>query len=195
MQLRPFLLALACASLTTLAQAEPRQDHAMHNGNGPTPPAEAFAACVGKSEGARASLTTPRGEVSGTCSLIGGKLALRPDMRPGNGGGNGMGMGGHMGHGMPDAGMGGMQHGDRPMPGHDMKDMKGMQGHEEHMQGGRMQPPAEAINACKGKSEGSKASLTSPRGDTVSGTCMKMGKDLVLHPDNMPGMGQRPPRQ
>lgn len=175
MQLRSILLALACAGLTSLAHAA---DHADHNA--PTPPAEAFTACAGKAEGASVTLTTPKGDsISATCTAIGGKLAARPDQRPGKGDGKGMGMGGSMG---------GMQHGNMSMPGH------AMQGHENHMQGGRMQPPAEAIAACKGKSEGAKVSVNMPQGNKMSGTCMKMGSDLVMHPDNMPGMGGGQPR-
>jgi len=48
-------------------------------------------------------------------------------------------------------------------------------------------PPPEAYAACEGKSTGDKASYESPRGDTVSGTCVEHGDRLVLRPDNPPG--------
>lgn len=38
-------------------------------------------------------------------------------------------------------------------------------------------PPQEAIDACKGKKDGDAASVKTPRGDTVQGTCR-----LVLMP-------------
>lgn len=33
------------------------------------------------------------------------------------------------------------------------------------------EPPQEAITICEGKSEGDSCSVTSPRGDTLEGTC------------------------
>lgn len=47
-------------------------------------------------------------------------------------------------------------------------------------------PPAEAIEACEGKSEGDTAEFVNDRGDTVSGTCEQQGDQLVLRPDNPP---------
>ena len=52
-------------------------------------------------------------------------------------------------------------------------------------------PPTEAYTACEGKSEGDTASFESPRGDTVTGTCVQDGDRLVLRPDNPPGSGKR----
>lgn len=53
--------------------------------------------------------------------------------------------------------------------------------------GGRRQgPPPEAYTACEGKSAGDKAEFKSPRGDTVTGTCVQRGDRLVLHPDHPP---------
>jgi len=51
-------------------------------------------------------------------------------------------------------------------------------------------PPPEAYTACEGKSEGDTASFVSPHGDTVTGTCVQEGDQLVLHPDNPPGGGK-----
>lgn len=42
-------------------------------------------------------------------------------------------------------------------------------------------PPAEVLNACKGKKEGDTASVKTPRGDTMSGRCR-----LVLVPEGNP---------
>ena len=54
-------------------------------------------------------------------------------------------------------------------------------------QGRRHQgPPPEAYTACEGKSEGDTAEFESPRGDTVTGTCVQDGDRLVLRPDNPP---------
>lgn len=52
-------------------------------------------------------------------------------------------------------------------------------------------PPPEAYTACEGKSEGDTAAFESPRGDTVTGTCVEDGDRLVLRPDNPP-RGKRP---
>jgi hypothetical protein len=58
--------------------------------------------------------------------------------------------------------------------------------------GGRRQgPPPEAYTACEGKSAGDKAEFESPRGDTVTGTCVQQDDRLVLHPDNPPERGGR----
>lgn len=52
--------------------------------------------------------------------------------------------------------------------------------------GGHRGPPPEAYQACVGKASGSRAQFTSPRGDTVSGTCEREGERLVLRPDRPP---------
>jgi hypothetical protein len=55
-------------------------------------------------------------------------------------------------------------------------------------QGGRgFGPPPEAFKACEGKSAGSMAQFTNPRGETVTGTCRSDGEKLVLRPDRDPG--------
>jgi hypothetical protein len=41
--------------------------------------------------------------------------------------------------------------------------------HPPHKKGG--QPPKEAISACSNKSSGESCNITTPRGDTLSGTC------------------------
>jgi hypothetical protein len=46
--------------------------------------------------------------------------------------------------------------------------------------------PPEAYMACEGKTVGSPASLVSPRGDTVNGTCEEYSGKLVLRPDQPP---------
>ncbi len=58
-------------------------------------------------------------------------------------------------------------------------------------QGGRgFGPPPEAFKACEGKSAGSTAQFTNPRGETVTGTCRSDGERLVLRPDRAPGNSQ-----
>lgn len=46
-------------------------------------------------------------------------------------------------------------------------------------------PPAEVLNACKGKKEGERTQMKTPRGDMVTGVCR-----LVLVPE---GGNNRPP--
>jgi hypothetical protein len=51
------------------------------------PPPEAYAACVGKAQGARAQFVNPRGEaVAGACDKEGERMVLRPDHPPPHGG-------------------------------------------------------------------------------------------------------------
>ncbi len=54
---------------------------------------------------------------------------------------------------------------------------------------GQRTPPQEAYTACEGKAARDSASLQSPRGDTVTGTCQEMDGRLFLRPDNPPGKG------
>ena len=57
----------------------------------------------------------------------------------------------------------------------------------EGMAGGRRHdPPAEAVDACKDKSEGDTAEFVNKRGDTITGTCEWHGEQLVVRPDNPP---------
>ncbi|MCP4690069.1 MAG: hypothetical protein GY859_18600, partial [Desulfobacterales bacterium] len=53
--------------------------------------------------------------------------------------------------------------------------------------GRRHGPPPEAYTACEGKSAGDAAQFVSPRGDTVSGTCVMDGDRLFLRPDRAKG--------
>ena len=52
------------------------------------PPPEAFAACVGKSEGAAVSFTTRNETLSAICRMFDGKLAAAPDRNRNDAGGN-----------------------------------------------------------------------------------------------------------
>jgi hypothetical protein len=52
-------------------------------------------------------------------------------------------------------------------------------------------PPPEAFQACEDKNEGDAVEIVTDRGDTISGTCEKMGDQLVLRPDNPPTMENR----
>lgn len=45
-------------------------------------------------------------------------------------------------------------------------------------------PPPEAYEACEGKSVGDEAEFVNPRGETVTGTCVQRGDQLILLPDN-----------
>lgn len=62
-------------------------------------------------------------------------------------------------------------------------------------QGGHPGPPPEAYTACEGKQVGDSVQITTPRGDTITGTCEQMDGRLVLHPDNMPQGDMAPPSQ
>jgi hypothetical protein len=44
-------------------------------------------------------------------------------------------------------------------------------------------PPPEAYTVCKGKKPGDTARLTTPRGDTIEGTCEEMDGQMVLKPN------------
>lgn len=39
------------------------------------------------------------------------------------------------------------------------------------------EPPKEAISACEGQSEGNECSMSTPRGDTLEGTCKNTPDD------------------
>jgi hypothetical protein len=61
-------------------------------------------------------------------------------------------------------------------------------------------PPPEAIAACNGKAEGAAASFAGRNGETISGTCQKIGDVLALRPAGGPpgggqggGQGGKPP--
>lgn len=55
-------------------------------------------------------------------------------------------------------------------------------------------PPPEAYQACAGKSAGSRAEFTGPRGDAVQGVCASEGDGkMVLRPDHPPGGHRGPP--
>lgn len=47
-------------------------------------------------------------------------------------------------------------------------------------------PPAEAYTACEGKAAGDSASLQTPQGHKLTGTCQEMDGRLVLSPDGPP---------
>ncbi|MCG8668023.1 MAG: hypothetical protein MI867_01295 [Pseudomonadales bacterium] len=52
--------------------------------------------------------------------------------------------------------------------------------------GDRRGPPPEAIAACQGKQAGEAVSFTTPRGDNLSATCLKMRGQLVAVPEGHP---------
>ena len=54
----------------------------------------------------------------------------------------------------------------------------------------RREPPQEAINACDGKNAGDKVEFETPRGETVTGTCVNNG-DLIFA---IPEGGHQSPR-
>ncbi len=52
--------------------------------------------------------------------------------------------------------------------------------------GGHRGPPPEAYQVCVGKTAGSAAQFTGPRGGAIRGTCVAEGERLVLRPHNPP---------
>jgi hypothetical protein len=59
---------------------------------------------------------------------------------------------------------------------------------------GSMKPPPEAIEACKGKSEGASVQFTTPRGDTLKGICRKVdGVMVAMPPSGAPPQGGNKP--
>lgn len=50
-------------------------------------------------------------------------------------------------------------------------------------------PPPEAVEACKGMSEGTVVEFTNRAGEKVKGTCRQFGGELAAAPDNLPAPG------
>jgi hypothetical protein len=64
---------------------------------------------------------------------------------------------------------------------------------EQGSEQGRPQgPPPEAVEACEGLSEGDSCEFTSPRGDTISGTCQTIEELLACVPEGGPHGGPPP---
>lgn len=49
--------------------------------------------------------------------------------------------------------------------------------------GRHMGPPPEAVDACKGKSEGTDVEFTNPRGEKVKAVCKQINGQLVAVPE------------
>lgn len=60
---------------------------------------------------------------------------------------------------------------------------------------GRREPPPEAVEACKNKSEGEIVEFTSPRGDKIKATCRQIGGQLAAVPEGGPRGPQNGPPQ
>jgi hypothetical protein len=161
-------------------------------GRQPGPPAEAYAACEGKSVGDAAQFVTTRGAtVTGTCELEGDRLVLRPDHLRGRPGG--------LPHAPPaeaytacegkqagDAAQFVTPHGDT-VSGTCEPEADRLVLRPDYLRGrsgGRRHgPPPEAYTACEGKNAGDPAQLTGRHGETVTGTCEQEKDRLVLRPD------------
>jgi hypothetical protein len=64
--------------------------------------------------------------------------------------------------------------------------------------GGRREPPKEAFEACREKSEGDVVEVTTPRGETIKAACRKVNGKLAAMPDrgaSPPGSGEKPPEE
>jgi len=55
-------------------------------------------------------------------------------------------------------------------------------------------PPREAFEACDGKQAGDKATFTTPRGETMTGTCKMIPARLAVVPDRPPQGGDGRPQ-
>ena len=53
-------------------------------------------------------------------------------------------------------------------------------------------PPPEAVAACKGKAEGAQVSFGNRGGQSMSGTCQRIGNGLAAMPAFGPGAAPRP---
>jgi hypothetical protein len=60
--------------------------------------------------------------------------------------------------------------------------------------GERRGPPPEAVEACKGKSEGTAVEFTNHGGEKMKGTCRQSGSQLAAMPDNPGGSNGGPPK-
>lgn len=65
-------------------------------------------------------------------------------------------------------------------------------------------PPAEAVAACSGRALGAAVTFTGPRGEAVTGTCVRIGDQIAARPDRPPpndaggpppGSGRPPPQE
>jgi len=87
------LLATALAALALQACCAP-PPAGPHGHRPPEPPAEAFKACAGKSEGAAVSIALKDGKtLAATCVKMGDQLAARPNDMPPRGPGDKAGQG------------------------------------------------------------------------------------------------------
>lgn len=91
------LLATALAALALQACCAPPPAgpaSGPHGHRPPEPPAEAFKACAGKSEGAAVSIALKDGKtLAATCVKMGNQLAARPNDMPPRGSGDKAGQG------------------------------------------------------------------------------------------------------
>jgi hypothetical protein len=61
---------------------------------------------------------------------------------------------------------------------------------------GRREPPQEAFEACREKSEGDVVEVTTPRGETIKATCRQINGKLAAMPNRgaqPQGSGGKPP--
>ncbi len=67
---------------------------------------------------------------------------------------------------------------------------QGDEGDAGWQKGLRHGPPPEAYTACEGKTEGSAAQFTNPKGEVVTGKCQIADGKLVLRPDHPKEQGR-----
>ena len=74
------ILLTSLATLTACGENSQRGGGRQQGGQQGGPPAEAYTACEGQTEGAIVSIKSPQGEtLSATCTMINGKLAAVPE--------------------------------------------------------------------------------------------------------------------
>lgn len=158
----------------------------------PTPPAEAYKACEGKSAGDAAQFVGKSGKtIKGTCTDLDGKLVALPDRAKAKAA--------KMKYAIPEAAYKaceGKNAGDvAEYVGKRGKTIKGtckdMEGklvvlpdrHARKGEGMKRTIPETAYNACEGKKAGDTAQLVTKGGKTLTGTCKELDGKLVLQPD------------
>ena len=92
----PAVQSVSAAPAATRTLGQPSQPQASAGkiagqgqpADGRTPPAEAIAACLGKSEQAACKFTSQKGAETGVCEMVQTQLACSPQRGPNDGGGN-----------------------------------------------------------------------------------------------------------
>ena len=158
----------------------------------PSPPAEAYKACEGKSAGDAVQFVGKSGKtVKGTCTDLDGKLVFKPDRAKGKAAGMKQAIpaeaykaceGKNAGDAAQFVGKSG-----KTIKGA-CKDLDGKlvllpERHKGKAAGMKRAIPETAYKACEGKKAGDAAQLVTKNGKTLTGTCKDLDGKLVLQPE------------